>query len=125
MRYLALALASLFLLPLYAHADTLKNHAAIDQAVQQFMTKADSGNLQKAYNNLRDYLGVSGNAYDKAGKKAVAYFQQVFQEVGKPLTAVLIRREAIGKQFYRVTMLQKYDSAAFAWQFTFYPPHDG
>ncbi len=125
LRSFALAMLAALFWPQAASADSLKSHQTVDEAVQHFMTLADQGNLAKSYAYLHAYLGVSGDAYDKAAQKAVQYFQQVFKQVGKPSGAVLVRREAIKNQFYRVTMLQKFPSAAFAWQFTFYRPGDG
>jgi len=125
MRYIALAVIGLLIGPLAAHADSLESHKAADQAVRHFMTLADQGKLARSYAYLHAYLGVSGDAYDKAAQKAVNYFGQVFKQVGTPRGAVLVRREAIKNQFYRVTMLQKFPSAAFAWQFTFYRPDKG
>lgn len=125
MRYFAIFLAGLLLWPMAALADSLPSHQAADQAAEHFMELADQGKLGDAYAYFRNYLGVDAAAYEKSGKKAEAYFKQVFQNAGSPIGAVLVDRQAIGHQLYRVTMLQKYGSAAIAWQFTFYQPKQG
>ena len=124
---LRVALTSLLiaLLPVIANAADFNALAAMDKAVQQFMDRADEANINGAYQGMRPYLGVNADAYDTSADKADKYFQQVFDKVGKPIGAEIVRRESIGNDFYKVTTLQKYDTAAFAWEFTFYQPKSG
>ncbi|WP_097458782.1 hypothetical protein [Mangrovitalea sediminis] len=119
-------LLGLFLLaPLLARADSLESPKMADKAVATFMQQADQGQVDQAYVGLHPYLGVDADAYNQAAKKAVSYFKEVFDKVGKPLGDLVVRREHIGNSFYRISVLQKYQSAAFEWQFTFYQPKQG
>lgn len=124
MRYRYL-LGLLLLTPLLAQADSLESRKMADKAVSTFIQQADQGNVDQAYLGLRPYLGVEVDAYDKAAKKAVTYFKEVFDKVGKPVGDAVVKREQIGDSFYRISLLQKYQSAAFEWQFTFYQPKKG
>ncbi|MDX1634203.1 MAG: hypothetical protein R3280_06180 [Marinobacter sp.] len=108
-----------------AGADTLSTPAAIDTHTGAFMTRVADGDVGAAYRSLRPYLGVPAEPYDASAEEARTYFNQVAERVGDTLAVSQARREAIGADFYRVTWLQKFDTAAIAWTFTFYQPLEG
>ncbi|QSP94934.1 hypothetical protein LPB19_00460 [Marinobacter salinisoli] len=94
----------------------------IRQQTGAFMDMVASGRILPAYQSLRPYLGVSADAYDQSGKEAAAYFQKVRNTAGDPVGASRVKAEVIADDFTRETWLQKFETAAIAWRFTFYQP---
>lgn len=108
-----------------AGPDTLASPTAIDTSTRDFMTQVAAGQVSAAYQSLRPYLGVPAEPYDASASEARTYFGQVTERVGDTLAISAARREAIAEDFYRITWLQKFDTAAIAWTFTFYQPEEG
>lgn len=120
--FLSLLLLSI---SLASRAETLADPAAAAKATQSFMDQAHAGKVGDAYGLLTPYLGVESEPYKKTASEADGFFQKVFNQVGKPLSSAIVRQETIDGHFYRITWLQKYATAAFVWQFSFYQPDSG
>jgi hypothetical protein len=103
-------------------AQTLNNRAQTTEQTRAFMASSVAGDIRKAYQGLRPYLGVDATPYDKSAEEAAAYFRQVTEKVGKPIGSTHVKTETIANDFIRETWLQKFPAAAIAWHFTFYQP---
>jgi hypothetical protein len=112
----------LFILTSSLAAQTLENRTQTLEKTKNFIAETVAGNVQKAYQSLRPYLGVSAAPYDHSAKEAVTYFQQVTEKVGKPIGSSHVKTETIANDFTREIWLQKFEAAAIAWRFTFYQP---
>lgn len=111
--------------PLHAAAaDTLDSRSAVQQETGVFMDSIAEGKLQAAYQHLRPHLGVDTEPYDQSARDAADYFDQVADKAGKTVATSHVLTEVIADDFTRETWLQKFRSAAIAWQFTFYRPDD-
>ena len=60
------------------------------------------------------------NGHDSAAKEAATYLQQLRQSIGEPVGSSRVQTQIIADDFTRETWLQKFESAALAWQFTYY-----
>lgn len=127
MRIIQLLLVTAMTLSQIALAEpgTLASPEAMDSRTGQFMEQVAAGEVSAAYRSLRPFLGVAAEPYDASATEARDYFRQVAERVGATLAVNAARREAIGKDFYRITWLQKFETAAIAWTFTFYQPDSG
>ncbi len=105
-----------------AAADALGSREDLLQQTGVFMDSVASGDIQAAYRHLRPHLGVDSQPYDQSAKDAVGYFSQVADQAGKTLDTSQVRTEVIANDFTRISWLQKFRSAAIAWEFTFYRP---
>lgn len=117
------ALAMLFSAPAWAQ-DSLESRDQIRAANQGFMTKAASNEVRAAYQELRPYLGVAAEPFDKSATEAVSYFARVNETVGSAVGHSHVKTEVIGDDFTRETWLHKFGAAAIAWQFTYYQARD-
>ena len=102
--------------------ESLETREALLQQTDVFMEAVASGNVQAAYRQLRPYLGVDSEPYDQSAQDAADYFSKVKEQAGKTLGTSQVRTEVVADDFTRVSWLQKFRSAAIAWQFTFYRP---
>ena len=103
-------------------AETLATREDIRQQTGAFMDMIASGRIVAAYNSLRPYLGITAVAHDASAKEAAAHFQQLQQDIGRPVGSSRVRNEVIADDFTREIWLQKFESAAIAWRLTFYQP---
>lgn len=125
MRTLILVAAFLLAQSVWAESGSLATPSQVDASTSEFMAQVAKGDVSGAYQGLRAYLGVPAEPYDASAREADEYFDRVAAQVGDTLSVSAARREAIGEDFYRVTWLQKFETAAMAWTFTFYQPRDG
>jgi TnpA family transposase len=105
-----------------AAADGLESRDDLLQQTSMFMDTVAKGDIQAAYRHLRPHLGVDNQPYDQSAKDAAGYFSQVKEQAGKTLNTSQVRTEVIANDFTRISWLQKFRSAAIAWEFTFYRP---
>ncbi|MDC0663699.1 hypothetical protein [Marinobacter sp. SS21] len=125
--FLTLSLTLILALPacaLAANDAPLESQDALHTQTSAFMARVRANNIETAYQLLRPYLGVATAPYDQSARDAVDYFKRVTERVGQPLASSHVRTETIGNDFYRETWLQKFNTAAIAWSFTFYRPQD-
>ncbi|MDX1755462.1 MAG: hypothetical protein R3175_05310 [Marinobacter sp.] len=124
MRLFLIVLLALFV-PNAAVADgTLSDKTGVHRHTEAFMAQVIDNEIQAAYRQLRPHLGVAAEPYDQSATEAADYFERVNERVGAPLAASHVRTETIGDDFHRETWLQKFETAAIAWTFTFYRPRD-
>lgn len=107
-----------------AAADALDSREELLQQTSVFMDTVVKGDIQAAYRQLRPHLGVDNQPYDQSARDAADYFDQVQDQAGKTLDTSQVRTEVIANDFTRISWLQKFRSAAIAWEFTFYRPDD-
>ena len=119
------ALASLLSVTSTVSADTLDTPAALQATTERFLASAVDGQLAEAYRALRPFLGVGQAPFDASAREADSYFRRVAEQVGDPIGYSHVLTESIGEDFYRTVWLQKFDTAAIAWTFTFYQPREG
>lgn len=105
-----------------AAADALESRDDLLQQTGVFMDRVTEGDIQAAYRHLRPHLGVDSQPYDQSAKDAADYFSRVQEQAGKTLDTNQVRTQVIANDFTRINWLQKFRSAAIAWQFTFYRP---
>ena len=100
----------------------LASRDAISEKTASFMERLDEGRVLAAYKAMKAVLGVDTKPFMKDAEKARKFFGQVRERVGEPLGAARVKRESIDDHFHRQSYLQKFESAALHWQFTFYRP---
>ncbi|MDX5298581.1 MAG: hypothetical protein LPK85_06485 [Gammaproteobacteria bacterium] len=105
-----------------AQAVEWKDLGAVNSAVERFVEAMNRGEVAPAHRELRAHLGVSLEAFDAAVRDTVADMANLREQLGKPIGMVLVDKQAIGEDFYRLIYLQKYSSAAIVWELTFYRP---
>ena len=101
-------------------AESLTNREDIRQQTGAFMDMIASGRTIAAYNSVRPVLAGHSDDHDNAAKEAATYLQQLRQSIGEPVGSSRVQTEIIADDFTRETWLQKFESAALAWQFTYY-----
>lgn len=104
--------------------DGLEDKEAIRDKTASFMERLDDGRVLAAYKAMKEVLGVDTEPFMKDAEKARKFFGQVRDRVGEPLGATRVKRESIDNHFHRQSYLQKFETAALHWQFTFYRPAD-
>ena len=102
----------------------LATRDAISEKTAGFMERLNEGRVLAAYKAMKAVLGVDTKPFMEDAEKARKFFGQVRERVGEPLEATRVRRESIDGHFHRQSYLQKFESAALHWQFTFYRPVD-
>ena len=115
----------LIFIPLTALADEprgLDHRDAVLEASEQFMNHLQEDRVLTAYETLAPILGVDAAPYERSAEEAHQFFGQVYQQIGEPLSWAQVLEEYIDDHFLRLTFLQKFESAAFAWEMTFYRP---
>lgn len=105
-------------------SEGLKDHQAIREKTEHFMDRLNEGRVLAAYKDMKAILGVDSEPFMEDAEKARKFFGQVRDRVGEPLESARVRRESIDGHFHRQSYLQKFESAALHWQFTFYRPAD-
>lgn len=101
-------------------ADSIANREDIRQQTGAFMDMIASGRIIAAYNSVRPVLAGPSDSHENAAKEAATYLQQLRQSIGEPVGSSRVQTEIIADDFTRETWLQKFESAAIAWQFTYY-----
>ena len=99
----------------------LATREAIAEKTNSFMERLDEGRVLAAYKTMKAVLGVDADPFMNDAEKARKFFAQVRERVGEPTR---VKRESIDDHFHRQSYLQKFESAALHWQFTFYRPAD-
>lgn len=102
----------------------LATRDAISEKTAGFMERLDEGRVLAAYKDMKAVLGVDTKPFMEDAEKARKFFGQVRKRVGEPLGATRVKRESIDDHFHRQSYLQKFESAALHWQFTFYKPEN-
>ena len=102
----------------------LADRNAIQKTTDAFMKRLEEGRVLAAYREMKRVLGVDSRPFMKDAEKARKFFKQVRDRVGEPLESALVKTDTIEDHFHRLSYLQKFESAALHWQFTFYRPRE-
>ncbi len=108
-----------------SHAKTLEDTSKINKVSDFFMSQILAGEVSSAFSLISAYLGVDAASFEERGKKAELNLSQLNASLGKPLSYDLLEKKAVGKHFYKIVYLLKYDSAALVWELNYYQPSNG
>lgn len=112
-------------LSVYSQAKSLESQDQADKVSDFFMSQVLSGDVSSAYALIAAYLGVDAASFEEQGKKAELSLKQLNDNLGKPLSSAVLKKQSVGEHFYKITYLLKYESAALVWELNYYQPQQG
>jgi len=107
-----------------AHADSFSSKQHIDEFIKGVIPNLVTENYKEGFYKLKPYWPIPGVEIDSVINKIDLQMPTISKRFGKVLSMEFIKSESIGASFYKIVYLQKYESHAMVWDFSFYKPAD-
>ena len=125
MRKLILIFIYLLIYTTGSYAAYFENVAHIEKETSRVMNVIKSGDVSKAFDDLRDFWPISDDEFEIGKRQTLQAIKRLQKRFGLPVDIVHINSSNIADTFVKINYFVKYSEHAIQWEFYFYKGPNG